>query len=114
MQQAGCHGPAMVGGAQHFIEDGLQRYWQALATMLGRGTQGGPTCLPKSLVSVAETGGCGDVAASLFEFKAAADLVAGLIQRCHHLSDKLTRFGQHLLDQLGIHIRIGWQGLQVA
>ena len=49
----------------------------------------------------------------IFERMAAANFVATLVQRGNHFSHKLGRFGQHLLNQVGVQIGMRWQGLQL-
>jgi hypothetical protein len=109
VQQAGCHGPAVVGSAEHLVQHGFEYGRQTLATVLGGAGQGRPAGLPKSLVSVLEAGRGGD----LTVFKFATDLIAALAQRRNHFADEFASFIQHLLHQIGVHLGKGAQALQL-
>ena len=98
----------MVGGAEHFVQDGFQHRRQALAAVLGGSGQRWPAALPEGLVGIAETGWRGDLAVA----ELAADFIALAAQRRHDLRDKGAGAFNHLLHQLGVGIGIGRQRLQ--
>ena len=114
MQQARCHGPAVVGGAQHFVQRGFQHGRQSLSAVFGRAGESRPAALPEALVGIPEARRHGDLAGSIFLAVLRAHLVANALQRCNHFADKLGGFFQHLLHQVGIHLGVGRQALQVG
>jgi len=110
MQQARRHGPAMVGGRQHFIEHGFEHAGQPLAAVFGARRQRRPARLPERLVSVAETGWHRDRAV----FPPCTDLVAVAVERGNHFAHELAGLTQHLLHQVRIDFTKGGQGLQLC
>ena len=109
VQQAGRHGPAMVGGGQPFVEHAFQHPGQALAAVLLGAGQRGPAGSHKGLVGVAETRWCGDGTG----LPAATHFITLPRQRRHHLGHKLARLVQHLLHQRLVGLGQPLQGLQL-
>jgi hypothetical protein len=110
VQQAGRHGPAVVGGAEHLVQRGLQHRRQALAAVLGRAGQRRPAGLPEGLVGVPKPRCHGDAAC----FKARADLIPIPVQGRDHLADELAGLVEHLAHQVRVHLGEGAQGLQLG
>ena len=100
VQQAGGHGPAVVGAGQPFKQHTLQHRRQALAAIVGRARQRRPARLPKGLVRIAKT--CGGV--HLPAVKAAAFFVAAALQRGDGAVHELGRLVEHLGRQVAIGI----------
>ena len=88
----------MVGRGQPFVQHALQHRGQALAAIVRRGAQRGPTCLPKRLVRVFETRWHGD----LTGFELRAHLIAHRVERCDLFCNEFARFVKHLGHQVGV------------
>jgi hypothetical protein len=110
VQQAGRHGPAVVGGAQVFVEHGFQR--------------GGRPCPPSSAAQASEASPParrpgtqsrkpgGIVTAPVLPL--GTHLVAFAVERGDHLAHELACFIQYLLHQVDVHLGKGGQGLQLG
>ena len=81
VQQAGVHGPGVVGRVEHFVEHGVQHLRQALAADRGVAGQCGPTGFDKGPVRRAKTTRRLDLAVA----PVAAFEVPGAVDRRQHL-----------------------------
>ena len=96
--EARIHGQRHVGRRHDLVDDGRHRLRQALAAELRRRRDAHPAALGILPVGLLESLRRGDAAVVV---AGAALLVAGAVDRLHHLFGELGRFAQHRLDQVG-------------
>ncbi len=109
VQQAGRHGPAVVGGGEAFVQRRIKHCGQALAAVFGRGAERRPAGLPEGLVGVAKAGRHGDGAA----VPLGSDLVAHAVERGDAAADELAHLIEQLAHQRLVGLGEGGQGGQL-
>ncbi len=100
VQQAGGHGPAVVGAGQPFEQHAFEHGGQALAAILGRAGQRGPAGLPEGLVGGAKAGGGGHLPA----VEVAAFFITAALQRGNSAVHEARGLIEHLQGQIGIRV----------
>ncbi len=110
VRQARIHGPGLIGRIHHLVQGVVDEHRQALATVLGVAGQRRPTGFDILPIGLLETLGRGHHAV----LPLATLGVAALVQREDHFGAELAGFLEHLVDGLGIEIRMLGQILQFA
>eukprot|EP01022_Parablepharisma_sp_SALTPOND_P036533 TRINITY_DN997_c0_g3_i1.p1 TRINITY_DN997_c0_g3~~TRINITY_DN997_c0_g3_i1.p1 ORF type:complete len:1016 (+),score=293.40 TRINITY_DN997_c0_g3_i1:1785-4832(+) len=108
MQQARIHGPAMVGGAEHFIEDAIEDMRQALAAVLRRAGKGRPASVAELRIGAGKTGGRMHRAV----VEATAFAVTAGVQGRDDLGGEAAGFFQHLGHQGAVELGMRGQAAQ--
>jgi hypothetical protein len=103
VRQAGIHRPGLVRRVQHFVERVVDERGQALAAVFRVAAERGPAGLDVLAVGFLEAGRRLHDAVA---FIGTAFAIADLVQREQHLGAELARFLQHLVDRVGVEVRM--------
>lgn len=103
MRQARIHRPGLIRGVEHFVERVVHERGQALSAELGIATERGPARLDILPIRFLEARRRRHDAIARIR---AAFAVTALVEREHDLGAELAGFFEHLIDGVGVEIRM--------